>query len=481
LRLRLSWFDVAWAVATPFLALLLRDPDTLSTTFNGGVATYCASSSGFALLFFWAFRIRAPLPSYFATRDAVEIAKAGTAMLLATFVLTFVAHRLDGVPRSTPIIHWLLLVGGLLAARAVGKLFFVNRDLVRTPDRLEGAENIIIIGANAISAAFMQLLEACATRGSRVVGILDTRPQMAGREIGRVRILGAPHELEAVISEFDVHGVVIARVLVAGGRDTMGEAALTPLLRFCAAKGVAFDFIPAIAGMSPQPLEQSAAADAGAPGGLPSVRPALPSWLPAAAKRALDITLVAASLIVLLPMLALISVAVLITMGAPVLFWQQRQGRGGRPFQVYKFRTLRAPYTPGGRPLAPDERRSALGDFLRKSHLDELPQLFSVLRGDMSLVGPRPLLPVDQPDAISLRLSVPPGLTGWAQLNGGKLLSPGQKGVLDDWYVRHWSLRLDLAILVQTALSLLKGGSHDDFRGDAAHVPQPPGRTNAAE
>lgn len=152
-------------------------------------------------------------------------------------------------------------------------------------------------------------------------------------------------------------------------------------------------------------------------------------------------------------LLGLVALAVRIGEGRPVFFRQQRAGRGGIPFRILKFRTMR----PGaGTDL---ERTTRLGNFLRRTSLDELPQLLNILKGDMALVGPRPL-PVDYVPRYSpeqaRRLEVRPGLTGWAQVNGRNALTWDEKFKLDVWYVEHQSAALDLRILFMTLATVLK-------------------------
>jgi lipopolysaccharide/colanic/teichoic acid biosynthesis glycosyltransferase len=160
--------------------------------------------------------------------------------------------------------------------------------------------------------------------------------------------------------------------------------------------------------------------------------------------------------------LLLIFVAVALDTGFPVVFWQQRPGRRGWPFRLYKFRTMRPPHNRLGVRLSEAERQSRIGRFLRRSRLDELPQLYNILAGDMSFVGPRPLLPVDQSPAFADRLAVRPGLTGWAQIKGGRELTASDKAALDIWYVRKASLRLDLRILFGT-VAVIRYGEQTDF------------------
>ncbi len=173
-----------------------------------------------------------------------------------------------------------------------------------------------------------------------------------------------------------------------------------------------------------------------------------------AAKRAIDVVGSAAGLVALSPLLGAVSAAIVVTMGRPVLFRHVRPGLRGRPFTLLKFRTLR-PARPGERmdPATDERRATPLGRLLRATSLDELPQLWNVLRGDMSLVGPRPLLPaylaVYTPEQ-ARRHEVRPGLTGWAQVHGRRALPFSRRLALDVWYVDHWSLGLDAWILVRT-------------------------------
>ncbi len=172
-----------------------------------------------------------------------------------------------------------------------------------------------------------------------------------------------------------------------------------------------------------------------------------------AVKRGFDIVVATTGLVVALPILLVLAVAVRVSMGRPVLFRQRRPGLHGRPFEMVKFRTM-LPATSPSRAMANDAGRlTPLGRFLRRTSLDELPELFNVLAGDMSLVGPRPLL-VEYLDRYTpeqaRRHLVRPGITGWAQVNGRNALTWEQRFALDTWYVDNWSIRLDLRILAMT-------------------------------
>jgi lipopolysaccharide/colanic/teichoic acid biosynthesis glycosyltransferase len=178
----------------------------------------------------------------------------------------------------------------------------------------------------------------------------------------------------------------------------------------------------------------------------------IPADIPRA-KRIFDLALTIPILILISPILLLVALIVGIVHGRPLLFSQVRPGYRGELFTLYKFRTMRDLYDANGNLLPDEERLTRIGKFLRASSLDELPELFTVLRGKMSLVGPRPLL-VEYLDRYSSeqarRHDVLPGITGWAQIHGRNVLTWEDKFLLDVWYVDHWSIGLDIKILVQT-------------------------------
>ncbi len=176
-------------------------------------------------------------------------------------------------------------------------------------------------------------------------------------------------------------------------------------------------------------------------------------------KRLFDLLTSALALIVLSPVLALTALLVRIQLGGPILFRQQRPGYKGRPFHIFKFRTMIDRFAPDGSLLPDAERLTRFGRVLRSTSLDELPELFNILRGEMSVVGPRPLLmeylPLYSAEQ-ARRHDIPPGLTGWAQVHGRNALSWQDKFRLDVWYVDHWSFWLDLKIIFLTLVKVFK-------------------------
>jgi lipopolysaccharide/colanic/teichoic acid biosynthesis glycosyltransferase len=179
-----------------------------------------------------------------------------------------------------------------------------------------------------------------------------------------------------------------------------------------------------------------------------------------ACKRVFDVVGASLALVLLSPLLAVVALLVRVRMGSPVLFRQPRPGRDGRAFVMTKFRTMTDRRGPDGGLLPDAERLTALGRWLRRTSIDELPELLNVLHGDMSLVGPRPLLMEYLPlytAEQARRHDVRPGITGWAQVNGRNAVTWEEKFALDVWYVDHRSLRLDLEILRRTVAQVFHG------------------------
>jgi lipopolysaccharide/colanic/teichoic acid biosynthesis glycosyltransferase len=276
---------------------------------------------------------------------------------------------------------------------------------------------------------------------------------MIGRSIAGVRVLGPSHHLLPVIEQFKEHGIGVDRIIVGGDRDLLGQEAMAELDRICLEHKIRLDFVPQLVGLSAlqAPISQHRA--------QPKVSTLISFSIPRYfwAKRYVDFCLSLLLIVILLPVLLVVASVVLLDVGSPVFYWQRRIGMNGQIFQMHKFRTLKPAFDWRGRPIGTTERISWLGALLRKVRLDELPQLLNVLVGDMSLIGPRPLLPRDQPPNPTLRLMVRPGITGWAQVNGGKLLTVEEKNALDEWYIRNASLGLDLKIVAKTVLFMLRG------------------------
>jgi lipopolysaccharide/colanic/teichoic acid biosynthesis glycosyltransferase len=404
-RLRLSPIDVLWAALAPPLALYLRDALVLSVQGAPTALLYCSLSFVFSLIAFLAFRVSHGISRYFSVHDAVTIILAVIAAGLTTTVVLFTFTRLEGIPRSIPVMQGLVLAAGLLLTRGVMRLWDKDGQPAEAVDH-SAVEHIIMIGSSRLTSLYIKLLQAHAPAQRHVVAVLDENPKLLGRTMCGVPVVGASSQFDAVIDEFAVHGIRTDRVIIGGDESLLSIAALNQLRDACARRNIVVDFVP----------DQA-----------------------------------------LTPLFGLASVLVLFDLGAPVVFWQKRMGRNGTSFLLYKFRTLHAPFDGNGQPNGIGDYNSWLGKFMRRLRLDELPQLFNVLVGEMSLVGPRPLLPQDQPANCDLRLMVRPGITGWAQINGGNLITTEEKGALDEWYVRNASFWLDLRIALYTLIFVFTG------------------------
>ena len=184
--------------------------------------------------------------------------------------------------------------------------------------------------------------------------------------------------------------------------------------------------------------------------------------------------LAAVGLVLASPLLLMLALLVLVSMGRPILFRQMRSGKDGRTFKMLKFRSMRDLNDRQGNPLPDEQRVTAVGRFLRRSRLDELPELINILRGDMAFVGPRPLLPhtiAALGEAGRQRGFVRPGLTGLAQVSGNTLLTVEEKLRYDLWYVRNRSLALDAQILMHTVRVVFKGERRIVWHADEARPP----------
>ena len=310
---------------------------------------------------------------------------------------------------------------------------------------------MLLIGVDRFSATTIKLTDHQHPRTVQVVAALDARATLIGRSISGVKIVGRLQDLGAVVDEYAVHGVDIDEAWLSDAAVSLTGGSLADLTEQCAERDIKFARISQALNLTP--------VVAASPLSTPDdAEPAFELNDYFKLKQVIDIVASAAMLIALLPLALVAACLVLSDVGVPLLFWQQRIGLRGRKFLLYKFRTYHAPFDKNGVSTPEERRLSKLGRAIRAGRLDEIPQLLNVLVGDMSLIGPRPLLPVDQPNDPRLRLSVRPGITGWAQINGGTKVTPAEKDALDVWYVRHASFWLDLKIAMSTALFALSPG-----------------------
>ena len=329
---------------------------------------------------------------------------------------------------------------------------------------------VLIMGAGVVGAQVARRLENHPEYGLAPVGILDEDPRSVAEVGGReVPVLGTIDDLEEAVERTGVKYLIVAFSSVA-------DARVSRLIPRCQELGVDVSVVPRMFDLINDRVGYDTV------GGLPllSFNAIDPKGTQFAIKHALDRVLALLMLILFSPVILAAAIAVKLSSSGPVLFTQRRVGRDGKVFDFYKFRSMREP-TPGEQvedtgaldfllagDIAPggvegEDRRTAVGRFLRSSSLDELPQLFNVLRGDMSLVGPRP----ERPEFVELfrndiirygdRHRVKSGITGWAQVHGLRgQTSLAERVEWDNYYIAHWSLGLDLKILALTLVALFR-------------------------
>ena len=457
---RLGAYDTACALAAPWLAFWLRDADFLSRGDFLATAAYCAASSAMALVMFVWLRVGSGLPGLLTAAEVALILKAAFAAVAFAAALMFSLTRLDAAPRSLLALNVLTLALSVLVGR-LSRGGGRRRKRATAPAAPSEERNLLVVGANATAHFYIQMLAAVGQGRRKAIAILDENPRMHGRVLCGVPVVGSPRDLACIVDEYLVHGLAIHCLVHAGDGGAAQLSTLREVRRVAAERNIAIEFLHeqlGLAATAPGPV--LAAAEQGGDA-APARHRRRAYWR---AKRLADLAIALALAATLWPLAIGVALVVLIDTGAPVLFWQRRIGRAGKPFHIYKFRTLRPPFDAAGRPVPGARRLSSIGAFLRATRLDELPQLYNIVAGDMAFVGPRPLLPEDLPRDPELRLAVAPGLTGWAQVHGGRLIGAEEKNALDQWYVRHASFLLDAEIAARTAWTMLTG----DTRHDAA-------------
>ena len=327
----------------------------------------------------------------------------------------------------------------------------------------EALRPTLIVGAGRIGRLTAKRLLEHPELGLRPIGFLDKEPMDAQEGSSLLPVLGASWDLDRVVEEHGVQQVIVSF-------STAPDEVLLRLFRRCEELGVNVAFVPRLFEKVTGRLTVDHL------GGLPLIaaRAPNPRGVQFAIKYTADRLVAGILLLVSSPLLALAALGVALSLGRPIFFRQRRVGRDGREFEMLKFRTMRAQPQPSAvaLELPPDtapggvegeDRRTALGAFIRKVSIDELPQLLNVVKGDMSLIGPRP----ERPNFVGLfeqsvyrygdRHRVKSGITGWAQVNGlrGKT-SLVDRVEWDNYYIENWSLWLDLKILMLTAVAVLR-------------------------
>ena len=247
-RIHLSIWDLLWAVISPPLALYLRDALAISNSDWGAVGTYWLITTILTLLAFFSFRLQDGINRNFSVQEGIDIVEAVLLTVLMSCAVLFTVARLDGIPRSTPLAHGLILAGGLIVTRIIVRM--MSNDDYELPEHHNRADNIILIGANRVASTFIQMVRAYAPRRQPVIALLDEDSAMIGRAVSGVQVLATPEELEAIVSEFAVHGVSTQRVIIAGESDFLKPATLHEIENICARRQIDLAFLPRMMGLT---------------------------------------------------------------------------------------------------------------------------------------------------------------------------------------------------------------------------------------
>jgi lipopolysaccharide/colanic/teichoic acid biosynthesis glycosyltransferase len=465
-RLAVLLLDATSLVCATLFATALRHDLMLTSDRVEDLAVYLAITFAVAIVVIPISGIDRTVWRLSAFRDCARVTATVAVIVIATVAITFAANRLDGVARSIPPLQLVLSVCALVGMRLLARAHASSRRARRRSMLMRnqglaaysGLRTVLVVGLNRMTDLYVQSLDEFAPRKVQVAGLVGFNERHVGRIIGAHKVLGNATDIEAIIRDLDVHGVFVDSVVVTASADALPSEARDALLGLERASGIRIVFLADQLGLREPRSEQAQISTNVVIGAFTNERQramtARPYWR---LKRLLDFCFSALLLVVLAPVIAVVGVVVLFDVGLPIVFWQVRPGWRGRPLKLYKFRTMRRAHTSDGELLADGRRVSSVGRFLRGTRLDELPQLVNILVGDMSFIGPRPLLPVDQSPERSERLLARPGLTGFAQVVGGRAISAEDKAMLDVWYIRKASLWEDVKIVIATVPMVLFG------------------------
>jgi len=458
-RLVLSLTDLVLVGIATILAVLVRDDFYFYIYSIPRALNYISVTLAVAAVVNITIGISRGMWRFTTFSDLLRLMLAAALTVGATTLIVFWINRLDGVSRSLPLLQFVFLAGCLAASRAIARLWHLRRShrgMANQTVVIGHSSNVLVVGVNALTDLYIRSVEQMAAHSIHIAGVVGNKDKQTQRSLRQYQILGPVENIARLLLDLEVHGVSIDRIVVTQTASSLSEEALEELLNIENISDIQLEFIAERLGFENSSDNNGKSSNTTPPSFVVAeAAKDVAGGLYPVVKRFLDFSAAATLLTLLSPVICTVWMLVALGIGSPVLFWQRRPGLHGRNFKLYKFRTLGPGHAPNGRKLTDEERMSRIGQFLRNTRLDELPQLFNILAGEMSFVGPRPLLPVDQPEQFQMRLAVRPGLTGWAQVNGGRLVSAEDKGAMDVYYVRNMSLLLDLSVVLKTVPMVL--------------------------
>ena len=457
--LRALLVDLCLVAFATVAALVVRDNFVIAAPRLIPLLPYLLVTVSVAAVALPIFGINRSLWQFASMRDGLRIVAATLIVVVSAVAIGFIVNRLEDVPRGLPVIQGLLIVSLLVGGRVLKRLSHDRRVRPAPAPHHDGVETVLVIGLNTLAELYLQCLADFDTGRVRIAGLLGEGGRV-GLSVHSHPVLGTPEQVASTLRRLELHGVFVDRILVATPRDNLSVPAQDALSQIQETTTICIEYLAERMGLQSPPARSAVAKPASAEtvsSALAAINQAFDQVPYHRLKRAIDLVGSAVLLVTVAPLFLAVGLLVAADVGLPLVFWQQRPGLRGRAFKLYKFRTMADAYCSEGQRKSDDARVSGVGNFLRRVRLDELPQLFNILKGEMSFVGPRPLLPVDQPIDSKSRLLVRPGLTGWAQIKGGRQISPADKATLDVWYVENMSLTLDLKIMLATVPMLIFG------------------------
>lgn len=387
-----------------------------------------------------------------------EVYVIGTATMFGTVILVVANLFISQVLLSRLIFLYAALFVTLLTA--ISRLL-IQIGRARLRQYGVGVERVVLVGAGDVGRMVMRTVAARPDYGYQLVGFLDDNPIKGATDLGPFKALGSIDNFEPVLDEVDLDAVIICL-------PWQSHRTIQRLLRLCNQHGVQAQVVPDLFQLTKNQMKVHDL------NGIPLISTrdvSIQGWN-RFVKRSSDLILGGLSSLILLPIGLLIALAIRLDSEGPIFYVQTRIGRNGDPFRCYKFRSMvvgademRVDLDAENEATGPlfkvrnDPRRTRVGTFLRRYSLDEIPQFYNVLRGDMSLVGPRPNLPEEVAQYLSWhqrRLSVSPGITGLWQVSGRSDLTFDEMVLLDIYYVENWSLGMDLSILLRSIPAVIR-------------------------
>jgi len=461
--IKLLFVDIFIIISAAIISVFLRDNLETSPERMLRLVPYFLATAVSAALILPLFGSNRSIWRFSSLPDYLRLTIAMVGVVACSMAMIFAFNRLDEVPRSLPLIQFNVSIALLIGLRVLYRLHHSARRAHRasmTPLKIveqTSTQTVLLVGLSRLTETYLQSVAELASDGVNIAGILGHRQRHVGRLVATHAILGTPEHIKRVVADLAIKGVIVDKLIVTASFASLSETALKDIENIKKTGVIEVVYLYDKLGFGTPSIPSAGLSKSLAFKITPDELNVMQNRRYWGGKRIVDI--LAALILVALttPVTLFVTISLLIAVGRPLVFWQQRPGLGGRPFRLYKFRTMAAAYDVDGRKLSDEERVSGIGVFLRRTRLDELPQLLNILRGDMSFVGPRPLLPRDQDNAYRARLLVRPGLTGWAQVVGGRAISAEDKAALDIWYVRNASLALDAKILVKTVPLVIFG------------------------